>query len=376
MLSQPTSPSSQTRYFIGLDVHRATIASCVYDADLRRFCDEREFSAQKPERLSQFVASMRSKYDDFRCCYEASFCGTALYEALTALGVDCAIIAPGSIPRRTGDRIKTDRRDARKLAEYFAAGLLSECFILDSELRSVRSLVRSREALMKNLHRSKMQVIHFLHGRGHSYNAGGNWTQKFMVWINKVELDQPNDAQVLQGNLADITYIQSRVREVEQQIRTASESIRFQEPIQILQGFRGIGLITAMQLVCEIGDLRRFEKPTALMAYLGLVPSQRSSGNTVRSGSITKTGNVHARKALVSAAWKYIHYPRISISLAERQKQCSARTVAISQRAQKRLHQRYRALTKRKPPKVAVVALARELAGFLWEAMQSPVQTA
>ncbi len=376
MLSQPTSPSSQTRYFIGLDVHRATIASCVYDADLRRFCDEREFSAQKPERLSRFVASMRSKYDDFRCCYEASFCGTALYEALTALGVDCAIIAPGSIPRRTGDRIKTDRRDARKLAEYFAAGLLSECFILDSELRSVRSLVRSREALMKNLHRSKMQVIHFLHGRGHSYNAGGNWTQKFMVWINKVELDQPNDAQVLQGNLADITYIQSRVREVEQQIRTASESIRFQEPIQILQGFRGIGLITAMQLVCEIGDLRRFEKPTALMAYLGLVPSQRSSGNTVRSGSITKTGNVHARKALVSAAWKYIHYPRISISLAERQKQCSARTVAISQRAQKRLHQRYRALTKRKPPKVAVVALARELAGFLWEAMQSPVQTA
>jgi len=128
MLSQPTTPSSRTRYFVGLDVHRATIASCVYDADLRRSCDEREFSAQKPERLSRFVASMRSKYSDFRCCYEASFCGTALYEALTALGVDCVIIAPGSIPWRNGDRIKTDRRDARKLAEYFAAGLLTEMF--------------------------------------------------------------------------------------------------------------------------------------------------------------------------------------------------------------------------------------------------------
>jgi len=284
------------------------------------------------EGLSRFVASMQSRYGDFRCCYEASFCSTALYEALTALGVDCAIIAPGSIPRRNGDRIKTDRRDARKLAEYFAAGLLEECFILDLELRSVRSLIRSREALIKNLHRSKMQVIHFLHARGRSYNAGGYWTQKFMIWINKVELDQPNDEHVLRGNLADITYIQSRIQEVEQQIRTASELSRFQEPIRILQDFRGIGLITTLQLVCEIGDFRRFEKPTALMAYLGLIPSQHSSGNTIRPSSITKTGNTHARKALVSAAWKYIHYPRISVSLRERH--CSARTVDISQRAQ------------------------------------------
>ena len=131
-----------------------------------------------------------------------------------------------------------------------------------------------------------------------------------------------------------------------------------------------------MQLVCEIGDFRRFEKPAALMAYLGLVPSQRSSGNTIRSGSITKTGNTHVRKVLVSAAWKYVNPPRVSIALRERQKHCSARTVAISQRAQKRLHKRYHALAKRKPPKVAVVALARELVGFLWEAMQTPVHTA
>ena len=375
MLSQPTASFSRTRYYIGLDVHRDTIAACVYDAELRRICDECEFSAQKPKRLCRFVESMRSRYGDFRCCYEASFCGTALYEALTAVGVDCAIIAPGSIPRRGGDRIKTDRRDARKLAEYIAAGLLTECFILDSELRSVRSLMRSREALIKNLHRSKMRAIHFLHARGHSYNAGGYWTQKFMAWINKVKLDQSHDEHVLRGHLADIAYIQSRIQEVEQQIQTASESLRFQEPIRILQGFRGIGQITATQLVCEIGDFRRFEKPTALMAYLGLVPSQRSSGNTIRSGFITKAGNTHARKALVSAAWKYIHCPRISASLRERQKHCGARTVAISQRAQKRLHKRYKALTKRKPPQVAVVALARELVGFLWEAVQSPVQT-
>ena len=194
----------------------------------------------------------------------------------------------------------------------------------------MRSLMRSREALVKNLHRSKMQAIHFLHARRHSYNAGGYWTKKFIVWINKVKLDHPNDAQVLRGHLADIVHLQSRIQEVEQQIQTTSESSRFQEPIWILRGFRGIGRITAMQLVCEISDFRRFDKPTALMAYLGLVPSQRSPGNTIWSGSITKAGNTHARKALVSAAWKYIYRPRISVSLRERQKHCSARTVVIS----------------------------------------------
>lgn len=376
MLFQHERSSSRVRYFAALDVHRDTISSCLYDAKRRRTCDEREFSAHKPKSLVRFVESTRSNFGDFRSCYEASFCGTALYEELTALGVDCAIIAPGSIPRRSGDRIKTDRRDARKLAEYFAAGLLTECFVLDSGMRSARSLMRSREALMKNLHRSKMQAIHFLHGLGHCYNAGSYWTQKFTAWINNVELDQPNDEYVLRGHLDDIAYIQSRIQEAEQRIRSASESLRYREPIQILQGFRGIGLISAMQLVCEIGDFRRFERPSALMAYLGLVPSQRSSGNTIRSGSITKTGNTHVRKVLVSAAWKYVNPPRVSIALRERQKHCSARTVAISQRAQKRLHKRYHALAKRKPPKVAVVALARELVGFLWEAMQTPVHTA
>lgn len=322
------------------------------------------------------MASISSKYGAFRACYEASYSGTALYELLTELGVDCAIIAPGSIPRRQGDRIKTDRRDARKLAEYFAAGLLTECYVPDPELIAARGLVRSRSALMKNLHRSKMQVIHFLHARGHSYNEGSYWTQKFMVWVNQANLDQSNDEHVLRGDLADIAYLQARIQDVEQQIQSASELCRFQEQCQILQAFRGIGLLTAMQLLCEIGDFRRFETPNALMAYLGLVPSQRSSGNTIRTGSITKTGNAHARKALVGAAWKYTHNPRISIALAERQKRCSAQTVAISQRAQKRLHKRYLALSKRKSPKVTVVALARELVGFLWEAMQTPAQTA
>ena len=156
-----------------------------------------------------------------------------------------------------------------------------------------------------------------------------------------------------------------------------AEFPRFQESVQTLEAFRGIGRMTAMQLICEIGDFRRFERPTALMAYLGLVPSQHSSGKTIRTGSITKTGNTQVRKALVGAVWKYTYAPRIRTALAERQKHCSAQTVAISQRAQKRLYKRYKALSKRKPPKVVVIALARELVGVLWETMQSQsVQTA
>lgn len=245
-------------------------------------------------------------------------------------------------------------------------------FILDSEL----TLGAESEPPIKNLHRSKMQVIHILHASGHSYGAGGFWTQKFMVWINKVTLDRPNDERVLRGHLADITYIQSRIQEAEQQIQTAPESSKFQESIQILLGIQGIGRITAMQLICEIGDFRRFEKPAALMAYLGLVPSQCSSGNIIRSGSITKAGNTHVRKVLVNADWKYMYRLWISVPLRERQKHCSARTVAISQRAQRRLRRRYKVPTKRKPPQIDVIALARELVGFLWEAMESPVQTA
>ncbi len=283
----------QPRYVAGLDVHRDTIAACVYDSGARHCCYEAEFSAHDPKKLRFFVKHVHTQYGKFRSCYEASSCEYVLYNALEELGVDCAVIAPGSIPRRSGDRIKTDRRDARKLAEYFAAGLLTECFIPDREVESARNLVRSRAGMMTNLHRAKMRAIFLLRSQGHTYTTGDYWTQKFMTWINKLELDQPNDDYVLRGYLTEIEFIETRIREVEQQIRQTAATSRFGESIQILQGFRGIGLISSMQLICEIVDFSRFERPTELMAWLGLIPSQRSSGNTIRHGSITKTGNTH-----------------------------------------------------------------------------------
>ncbi len=370
LLDQSVSPP--VRYYVGLDVHRDTIYSSVYDADQKRSCAEWECYVHKENSLDLLVDTLRSEYGEFRCCYEASYSGTALYDSLTKLGVDCAIIAPGSIPRSMGDRIKTDRRDARKLAKYFASGLLTECFVLDAELRAVRGLLRSREGLVTNLTSSKNQVIHFLHAQGHCYNPGRYWTKRFKAWINKVNLDQPYDEITLRGYLNDVAYFQSRIEHIEKDILRASESFPLKKQVQILQGFRGIGLISAMHLMCEVGDFRRFDRPTSLMAYLGLVPSQRSSGNTIRTGSITKTGNAHARKVLVSAAIKYRFAPRISVGLEQRQKKCDASTIAISQRAQKRCHKRFTDLNQRKPFKVAAVAVARELVGFLWEALQPP----
>lgn len=162
-----------------------------------------------------------------------------------------------------------------------------------------------------------------------------------MIWINQIMLDEPNEAYLLQSHLEEIAYIQARTQETERQIKRTAALPRFLESVQILQGFPGIGLMTAMQLMTEIGDFSRFEHPMALMAYLGLIPSQHSSGRTIRHGGITKTGSSLARKALIGAAWKYIYPPRITVSLQKRQQHCGAQVVLISQRAQKRLYKRY-----------------------------------
>lgn len=368
---QTSSISSPYRYFVGLDVHQDTIVASVYDARRRDFCHHAEFAAYDAAKLRRFVKRVRTRFGEFSCCYEASSCGYVLYRSLQELDVDCSVIAPGSMPRRSGDRIKTDRRDARKLAEYFSAGLLTACHVPDAPWEAARGLVRSRATLVSDLHRPKVRVLGLLKARGYLYPPGKKpWTQIFMRWLNGVQLDYEDDRHVLRTNLAQIAFLEAQIREHDVQIACMAEQARFKTQVEILQGFRGIALFTAMQLVCELGDIRRFGHPTALMAYLGLVPSQRSSGATIRYGGITKTGNVHARKALVSAAWKYAYPPHISVAMRKRQARCSARTVAISLKAQQRLHKRYKSLIQKKQAKVAVVAIARELVGFLWEALQ------
>ena len=329
-----------------------------------------ELPSDDRAKLRKLMARIRGSFGEPRCCYEASSCGYTLYRTLTEDGVSCAVIAPSSIPRRAGDRVKTDRRDAEKLARYYAAGLLTAIHTPDPSFIATRSLVRRRVALVEDLSRTKQRAVLLLQSRGHVYRAGRNWTQKFWRWLEGLVLD-PVDAFTLQSLLSQHRMLEAQIREVEQQIEEEAQKARYQRTVQVLQGFRGIGLFTAMQLTCEIGDIRRFAHPKALMAYLGLVPREHSSGHRTRRGSITKAGSTYARKALISAAWKYTHLPRRSLALQQRQRHCAAEVVSISWKAQRRLHQRYRGLIQRKAPMKAIVALARELVGFLWEALQT-----
>lgn len=353
---------------VGLDVHKDTIMACVYDATTAEIEKPRQFK-NDPSRLRRFIGDLQSAGLAPECCYEASSCGYVIYRQLAALGVPCAVIAPSSIPRRAGDRIKTDRRDAENLATMYANNLLEEVDVPDAELERVRALVRCRQTLAEDLTRVKHRTTRLLESRGHVFRQGTNWKQAFWTWLNKVELEGA-DQTVLRVWIDKIHYLEGQMKSVESDIIRASEGERFRDTVRVLCAFRGVACLTAMVLATELGDIRRFSSPPQLMAYLGIVPSEHSSGSTTRRGSITKTGNTRARKALVSASWKYASRPARSRELKKRQEEVAPHVVAIAWKAQQRLYKRFHTLAVRKPRSVANVAVARELAGFLWAALQ------
>ena len=313
-----------TRYFVGFDVHRDHMTASVYEQVGRRFCYQTECPANSFGRLHRVIDLVRSRFDEPLCCYDASSCGYILYRSLREVGVKCAVIAPGSIPKRSGDRITTDQRDSDRLAEHFAVELLTACSVPEKALESARGLVRHRTDRVTDLHRLKVRLPGLLQTHGSVSPHGRPWTQKFFNWLNSVELNDPNVEFVLRRHLNTMEFVQSELRETDEKIADVAAHPRFKSQVQTLQGFRGIA--AAMQLVCELGDIRCFEHPRALIDYVGFVPFQRSSGATVRYDHITKTGNRNARTALVSVALK------------KRQEHCSPRTTAISNRAHKRLY--------------------------------------
>lgn len=370
------SPKSiESRVVVGFDVHKDTITACVYAP----LSDEVLLEAtlrNEPAAVRKLLARIRDRFGEPRCCYEASSCGFILYRLLRELDVACDVIAPSSIPRRSGDRVKNDRIDAFKLATLHAAGLLKGVDVPDQETESTRALLRCRAALVEELTRTKKRTTQFLQTRGFAYRRGANWSQKFWEWMARIQLE-PVDQVVLNVYVDLIHYLQSQIDSLETLIDKEAEKPRYEEPVRVLKAFRGIATITALTLASELGDIRRFEHPRQLMAYLGLVPSEYTSANKTHRGAITKAGNRHARKALVSAAWKYAAKPTRSHSLKERQRNVAPHVVAISWKAQKRLYKRFHALAIRRPRSVAATAIARELAGFLWEAMNTitPTQT-
>jgi transposase len=356
--------------FIGLDVHAETIAVAVAEPN-----GEVRSVGTIPNRLES-VRKLVGKFGpsrELRACYEAGPTGYVLYWQLTTLGVECQVVAPTLIPVKAGDRVKTDRRDAEKLARCHRAGDLSAVWVPDAAHEALRDLVRAREAAKKDQLRARHRLSKFLLRHGQRQPAGMKaWTQTYLEWVKrKVHFEEPALEAALGDYFHEVEHAAARIERLEKSldeaIARAPEQIR--SVIEALQSLRGVAQLTAATIVSEIGSFSRFE-PRTLMGYSGLVASEHSSGNKVKRGSITKTGNAHLRRVIVEAAWAYQRRPWIGGYLLRRQRDLnlSEEVKEIAWKAQHRLHKRYSKLTAAgKNKNQTVAAVGRALPGFIWD---------
>lgn len=355
--------------YIGLDVHKATIAVAVAECGRERPESLGEM-ANKPKAVGKLLERLGAKYGGERLLfvYEAGPCGYGLYRQILASGHDCEVVAPSLIPRKAAERVKTDRRDALKLARQSRSGDLTAVWVPGEEQEAIRDLTRAREDMKAIETKTRQRLGAFLLRHGRVYDGGkSRWTQAHFRWLEAVKFDSPIQQIVLQEYIEAVKEGQRRVAGLEEQMRQALMGWSLRAVVEGLMALRGVSLITAMTVLAELGDISRFDSPRQLMAYLGLVPSEHSSGASRRQGAITKSGNGHVRRVLVEAAWNY-RFPARKTRVIERRAEKTSQAVqAIAWQAQKRLSARYRHLIEAGKVKQQVTtAVARELAGFLW----------
>lgn len=356
--------------WVGLDAHKKDIVVAMLVAGRAEPVEWRV--ANEEEAIRRLVRKLRRLAPgEVACAYEAGPCGYALQRQLVAKGVACQVVAPSLIPTKPGERVKTDRRDARKLAELLSAGLLTEVHPPTPEQEALRDLARCREDAKQDLMRARHRLGKMLLRRGVTFHAGRNWTARHRRWLRDLRFEWEAEQVVFDDYLLAIELLEDRLRALDQKLEVLSQQEPYAEPVGRLRCFRGINTITATAIVAELHDFRRFRSARQLMAYLGLVPSERSSGETRRRGALTKAGNRHVRRLLIEAAWHYRHRPAVGLQLRRRRQGQPAAIIALADRAQQRLHRRYHRLVlgRGKPSQKAVAAVARELAGFLWAAL-------
>jgi transposase len=353
---------------IAFDQHAATtVAAVLLAAD--RMPALHALPSDIP-RILRFVAKVQ-RQGPLVCCYEAGPCGFELQRALTAQRIACDVIAPALIPRRAGDRIKTDRRDAGQLAILYRAGALTAIHIPSEHEEAARDLLRCREDICVDLLRARHRLSKFLLRHGRRFTATKKaWSKRHDLWLRAQTWSLPALDQTHRAYLRAIDETRARLRTVEDDLRALLALEPLQNRVQRLRTFRGIDDLTALTIAAELGDARRFATAPALMAFVGLVPSEHSSGTKRAQGSITKTGNAHVRRVLVESAWHYRHHPFVSATLRARQRGAPADVIACAWTAQHRLYRRYHRLAARGKPKQHIVtAVARELTGFVWAAL-------
>src|SRR5215471_18521380 len=353
--------------FVAFDTSKSRNAVAIAEGGRRgevRFIGEIENSAAATAKL---VRKLAGSHGRLTFCYEAGPTGYGLYRQIVSLGHDCIVVAPSLIPQKPGDRVKTNRRDAVGLAKLLRAGELTPVWVPDPRHEAMRDLTRGRGAAVEDLRRKRQQVSAFLLRQGLSYAGKKAWTKAHMSWLASQKLEYPEQRIAFEEMLLAVRQAQERIERLEEAIRVAVPEWSLAEVVTGLMALRGLDLISATAFLAEIGDLSRFRTPRELMAYLGLVPSEASSGDTVRRGPITKAGNRRARRILVECSWSYQHPPKVGKEKQERVAAAPPAVREIAWKAQCRLSGRYRALTRKgKLKTVAVTAVARELSAFLW----------
>ena len=350
--------------FIGLDVHADTVAVAEPHGEVRSM----GVIPNRPESIRKLVKKL-GPAAPLRVCYEAGPTGYVIYWQLTGLGVHCDVVAPTLVPVKAGDRVKTDRRDATKLARSYRAGDLTPVWVPDAAHEALRDLVRAREAAKKDQLRARHRLGKFLlrHGRRPA-TATTPWTQRHLTWVRQVQFEQPAQEATRLDYLHEVDHVADRLERLERAIDDAVKTApaRMRAVIEGLQALRGIALVSAVTIVVEVGELSRFRRAPQLMGY-GMGAREDSSGTRTRRGGITKTGNAHLRRIAIEAAWAYRHRPAVGGALRKRQAILSEEVKAIGWTAQLRLHARYRKLLGRgKCQQHVVTAVGRELLGFIW----------
>lgn len=355
-----------TTKFIGFDVSKDNIAIGIAEAgrESPRFYGT---IPNTPEAIRKTI--MRLAEDaQLEVCYEAGPTGYGIYRQLTVMGISCMVVAPSLIPSRPGDKVKTDKRDALRLAQLLRSGELTAAWVPTEEDEALRDLVRAREDAKEDQHRTRQRLLKFLLRHGlHAPQGVRNWTVKHRTWLDSLKFDKQAEQLVFQEYLHALDEIEARLKKFEVEIHVQATESEHAPVIQALQTLRGVAEITATTLVAEIGEFSRFANPKQLMAYAGLVPKEYSSGKSRWQGGITKTGNAHVRWVVTEAAWSYRYKPAIKGDIRRRQEGQSSQVQATAWKAQDRLHRKYfRLVSRGKSPSVAAAAVARELLGFIW----------
>ena len=352
---------------VGLDTHKAKIAMAVAEPGRLGEVRFQGDIANQPDAVRRLVERLGKKHGQLSFCYEAGPCGYGLHRQITALGHDCTVVAPSLVPQRAGERVKTNRRDAVTLARLHRAGELTPIWIPDPTHEAMRDLVRARTAAMEGVRRARQQLQGFLLRHGRLFAGRKTWSPAHRRWLAGLRFAHPAQQIVLQEQIDAIAEAERRRDRLDAQIRELAPDWSMAPVVAALQAMRGIAFLSAVIMVAEVGDFRRFANPRQLMAWLGLVPSEHSSGAKVRRGGITKAGNGRARRVLVEGAWSYRFPARLTNQIRARLDQAPEVVQSIAWKAQLRLCARYRRLVGAgKNVKVVTTAIAREMAAFAW----------